>query len=246
MDLRWYDGFFEGIVLDMWGAAVPREQTLVEVDALERVLGAAKGARVLDVACGLGRHAIEMAERGFRVTGVDLSAECLDRARIAASDRRARVDWIRADMKELPRGPFDAAYALGNTFGYLEPGGTRAYFRSLARALAPGARFVMDTGGLAESVLPNLRAREETTIGDVLFVEENRYDAASSVLETTYAFVRGSERRTRVGLQWVHTLRETKELLREAGLEVEHAWSSFDGTPFRVADRYAVIVAVRR
>lgn len=60
-------------------------------------------------------------------------------------------------------------------FGYLEPEGTRAFVSSLARTLKPGARFALDTGMTAESILPNLQEKQWARLDDILFLEENRY-----------------------------------------------------------------------
>src|SRR5262245_32180427 len=122
MSQAWYETFFDGIVLDMWSDAVPPEQTRLEADFLARELRLAPRARVLDVPCGLGRHALEMASRGFEMTGVDLSGDAITRARRAADAARLAIDLRQADMRNLPwEAAFDAAYCFGNSFAYMEP-----------------------------------------------------------------------------------------------------------------------------
>src|SRR5258705_1899833 len=98
MDVRWYESFFQGIVLEMWRKAMPPEQTRLEADFLARALRLQPGDRVLDVPCGAGRHALELAARGFAVTGVDLSKGQIDMARAAAAASGVSVDWRQADM----------------------------------------------------------------------------------------------------------------------------------------------------
>jgi SAM-dependent methyltransferase len=247
METKWYESFFQGIVLDMWSQAVPEEHTRAEAAFLESKLGATRGARVLDVPCGSGRHALEMASRGYAVTGVDLSEEQIERARSASRKAGLEIDWRRADMRDLPRGEaFDAAWCLGNSFGYVEPQGNRDFLRAIAGALKPGARFVMDTGAAAESVLPGFREREWMQVGEILFLEENRYHAAESCKETIYTFARGGESRTRSGLQWVFTTREILAMFDEAGLEVLETFSSIDGAPFEAGCPVLILVARRR
>ncbi len=84
----WWNGFFTGLFADFWRAVIPAEHTLAEVDFLEKVLALAPGSRVLDVPCGHGRHSLELARRGYRVTGLDFSTDLLGSARESA--RRAR------------------------------------------------------------------------------------------------------------------------------------------------------------
>jgi cyclopropane fatty-acyl-phospholipid synthase-like methyltransferase len=244
MDTRWYEGFFQGIALDFWRKAIPAEQTRREADFLERALGLRPGARVLDVPCGAGRHSLELVSRGHRMTGVDLSREGIEEARRLAATKGLSVEWRQGDMRDLPwESEFDAAYCFGNSFGYLEPDGTRAFVRAVARTLRLGARFAMDTGNAAESILPRRQEREWAQVEDILFLEENRYHAAESCVETIYTFVRGGETVTRAGLHWVYTVREIRDLLAEAGLVVKDVLGSLSGEAFQVGCPYLVLVA---
>ncbi|HEV8702193.1 MAG TPA: class I SAM-dependent methyltransferase [Candidatus Polarisedimenticolia bacterium] len=246
MDFRWYESFFQGVVVEMWRKAMPPEQTRLEADFLARALRLQPGDRVLDVPCGAGRHALELASRGFAVTGVDLSKEQIDLARAGAASSGLNVDWRQADMRDLPwRSEFDAACCFGNSFGYIEPAGLREFVGAISRALKPGARFVLDSGMTAESILPNLVEREWSKVDDILFLEENRYHAVDGCLETTYTFVRRGETHTRTGLHWVYTLREIRALLSEAGLIAEDPVSSLDGAPFQAGSRYLILVSAK-
>ena len=240
----WYADFFQGIVLDMWRQAVAPEQTRLEAGFLERHLGIGKGSKVLDVPCGSGRHAIELASRGVVVTGVDLSRESIEAAGRAAPAGSLPLSWRCGDMRDLPwTSEFDAAYCFGNSFGYLEPEGMRQFAGALSRALKPGARFALDTGMAAESILPNLQDRQWMQVGDILFLEENRYIAIESCYETTYTFVRGGETVVRTGRHWVYTLRELLALLRGAGLATLDVFGSLGGDPFKAGDPYLLVVA---
>lgn len=76
---------------------------------------------LLDLCCGPGRHAVEFAQRGFHVTGVDRSTFLLDRAREHASQAGASVEWVLEDMRRFLRpGTFDLACNLFTSFGYFE------------------------------------------------------------------------------------------------------------------------------
>ena len=140
----WWNGFFDGLMAEFWQAVIPPEATAAEAAFLEKALRLAPGARVLDVPCGHGRHALELARRGYRVSGVDLSADLLGAARISSAREGAAVEWVSGDMRDLPwTGVFDGAYCAGNAFGYFDDAGNQAFLTAVARTLRPGGRFVV-------------------------------------------------------------------------------------------------------
>ena len=100
-DPRWYESFFD----DDWlviALGHDDQRTPEQVDAIVERLGLEPGARVLDVACGHGRHALRLAQRGLRVTGIDSSERSLAHARLAAADAGVEIEYVQGDMRELP------------------------------------------------------------------------------------------------------------------------------------------------
>src|SRR5687768_5728578 len=89
------------------------KNTILEVDFLLEELSLPLGGSILDVGCGIGRHSIELAKRGYSVTGLDLSSEMLARAAEAAKATDVNVDWVHADATRfsLPR-KYDGAICL--------------------------------------------------------------------------------------------------------------------------------------
>jgi SAM-dependent methyltransferase len=207
---------------------------------------------VLDVPCGAGRLAIPLARRGARVTGVDVSAEFLAAAREEAARTGADAAWIQADMRELPRGGdggsagFDAAFCFGNSFGYLDDAGNRAFLAALGAALARGGRFALDYGQTPESVFPRLSPRQEAEIAGIRFVEETRYDALSGRIENRFTISRGERTETKLASQSAYTVRELVDMLSAAGLETLEIFGSVDERPFALGAERLLLVAARR
>ena len=101
-----------------------------------------RGVRLLDLCCGHGRHAVPLAQLGYRVSGLDLSRPLLARAAAAAAAQGQRVGLVEADMRRLPfaDGSFDAVLNLFHAFGYLEDEAQdELVLDEVARVLAPGA-----------------------------------------------------------------------------------------------------------
>jgi len=246
-DLHWYETFFTGVTLDLWQKAVPREVTQTEVDFLERELRLKPGSHVLDLPCGAGRHSIELARRGYTVTGIDISAENIERAEAAAATANVAARFQRGDMREVPADlPCDAAICMGNSFGYLQDEDTQRFIAGLAQSLKPGGRLVIDSGMLAESFFPNFeRYRSWYLVDDIYLLVENRYNPQTSRMETTYTHIRGGAVDARRGSQRVYGLAELKALLRSAGLETMATYSDLSGAAFELGSQRLLLVAAR-
>jgi SAM-dependent methyltransferase len=243
----WYEGWFEGDWLDQIALRFPPEQAVEAVDFIVERLGLEHGARVLDVACGHGRHANELARRGMRVTGVDASPRSLDIARETAAAEGLDVGFRELDMRELDYdGEFDAAICLFTSFGFFDEAGNQRVLDGVARALRPEGSFLIDVvNGLALFRFYKERPWEELD-DDVLFVQEHEYDALAGRNRSRWIFVRpdGTRSELRHSLR-VYTPVELAERLRVAGLEVEGGWGGWDGTDLGFEGRRLILVARR-
>src|SRR5438132_7845974 len=115
---NWYENFFYGIALDLWRKAVSQPQTLAEVDFLIKVLEPAPGSRLFDIPCGNGRHSLELAGRGYKMTGLDISEQFIQEARACSTALGVQVDWVLDDMQHIEgEEVFDGAFCMGNSFG---------------------------------------------------------------------------------------------------------------------------------
>ena len=144
---RWYETLFAN-----YGKTYDRQPytqgTTGEVDFVERELGADRARRVLDIGCGTGRHAIELARRGYRVTGIDLSAAQLRRAREKATAAGVAVDFQQRDATQPHyHGEFDAAIMFcEGAFSLMETDAkNHAVLVHAAAALRPGGKLLLTT-----------------------------------------------------------------------------------------------------
>ncbi len=239
---NWFETFFEGLAVEMWRGAIPVEQTTQEVEFLIDRLNLTQGMAVLDVPCGTGRHSVELAGRGMNVTGVDSSESFLDDARASG----AFVEWVQCDMRNLPWAQrFDAAFCWGNSFGYFDHESCQRFLDSVARSLKPGGRFVLESGAVAESLLPSLQHERQLRIGDIDFLSTNTYNAAESRLDITYTFIRGDRRETKPSHLWIHSAAEIARMLKRAGMEPIQLLGGIDGSPYTLGSPRLIAIARR-
>ncbi len=231
---EWFTGFFDGAYVGELSDEKSPRQTRVEVDFLLRSLRPAPGARILDVACGYGRHAAEISRRGFRVVGVDLSPAMLAEARRRFAEG-PRLTFVQGDMRRLAfRKEFDVVASFYTSFGYFTPAENQAALRRMARALAPGGRMLIDHRNPAfDALLPR---RLWYRVGRRRFIlEDRRFDRRTKVTDCTQLVVtagraRAVERRFRLQ---EFSLPEWRRILTRAGLRFLRAYSGYDGRRYR-------------
>lgn len=184
--------------------------TRQEVDFVVDALGLAAGDQVLDVGCGPGRHALELARRGIEVHGVDLSPEFVDLARAAAGAEGLAASFEVLDVRELDvDAAYDAAICLcQGGFGLLGGDDEAAVLGRIARTVRPG-------GGVVVSAFHSYFAVRHLEDGE-------SFDARTGVLHEV-ATLRDPEGREAPFDLWTTTFtaREIRILAESVGLVVE-------------------------
>src|SRR2546428_8376179 len=153
------------------------ERTPVEIDQLEALLTLRPPRRILDLPCGQGRHAIELARRGYDVTGADLSPYLLEVAEERGRARGVRVRWLSADMRRPIAGEtFDVVLNLFTSLGYFaHEADDRKVVRAASAMLGPGGHFVLELIN-GERVMNHFQEREWFTVGQAAVVERRSLD----------------------------------------------------------------------
>ena len=256
---NWYETFFHGVTLELWRRVIPPELTKAEAEFLIQNLNCEVGARVLDVPCGNGRLTFELAKRGYRVTGVDIAEEFIEEARATVggllnpvatapgTDLNQPVDFILGDMRNIEGlGVYDGAFCFGNSFGFLEYRDMEKFLAGIARALKPGARFIVNTAMAAESVLPDFEEQSCHEMGDIVMTIKERYLAEESCIDSEYVFERNGAIDSRKAKHWIYTVAEIRRMLERAGFTVLRCVGSLQGEPFKLGTRELFVVSEAR
>lgn len=230
----WHEDFFGGLWLEVQRQSFGADENEEIVDIVADILQLPERARVLDVPCGDGRCALELAARGLRVTAVERQPEMLARASAAAADRGLGIEFVEQDMWSMDAGTgFDAALCLWTSLGY----GTRAqdqqFLDAIGRGLADEGLFLLETH-VYETLLHEFEERVFRWAGDVLVAEERRFDTERARLYTDWTFAReGTMERRRSAMQ-LYTVRELDGMLEAAGLRTVASWGSWELDAFEV------------
>lgn len=243
----WWKDFFSGLCLAYVRHARGEEQTRAELGFIGAAMGLPTRARVLDVPCGVGRLALEMAEWPYTVTGIDQSAELIEDARRVADERGLELDLRQGDMRSLPEdGTYDGAVCLWNSFGYFDDAGNLEFLKAVSRSLKPGGRLALDTPLLEIMLLDAVQEpRVWEQAGDLLALEERAYNHVSGRLESTWTLIRGGRREVRNMSIRLYTYRELVAMLEQAGFGMHEAYGDLDMTPFELGAPWLYFVTTK-
>lgn len=247
MSTNWWENFFHGVALDFWRAAISDGQTRAEADFVQKHLELSPGAKILDVPCGNGRLSIELAKRGFQLTGVDIAGEFIAEAKMKSSEVGLPIDWHEREMRDLPwTAEFDGAFCFGNSFGYLDDVGNAEFLNAVSQTLKPGARFVIDAPATAECVLPNFQTSRSIEIAGIAVSIEHRYDHEQGRILNDFTFTRDGIEDKRPSSQRIYSYRELTELLRETFLDPVAAYASLANDAFRFGAQRLLLVSEKQ
>ena len=228
--MPWYEELFDEEYLSFYSVEVaPAVEDAAFVD---RSLALAAGARLMDLGCGYGRHAVALAQLGHRVTGVDLSTSLLARAAALAHVVGARVAWERRDMRDLAGlGPFDACVCLYTVFGYFDDEENESVLRGVRDVLAPSGRLLLDV----TNPIALLRVWPQEVWREILAGvtrETSRYDSMRARLVAERTVWRGGARlelpSSSVRMYAPH---EMAALLDRAGFVVDQVYGALREVP---------------
>jgi SAM-dependent methyltransferase len=236
-----------------------------EVHGLVRILrqeGIEPGSRVIDIACGIGRHVVPLAKQGYPVVGCDLSPGFIRHARRWAREERLtrrQAHFYVADYRRLgatirahAEEPFSAAICLFTSSGFEDPRSDRAVFSGLRRVVRPGGLFVVEMGD-RDSILRRFQefGLQQTESG-IEIHERRTFDPERSLMHSVWrAFRRDRtghlrrlyETELRVRL---YSLHELKELLHDAGWVYRRAYGSLATLePVSMTSRRLAVVVER-
>jgi SAM-dependent methyltransferase len=172
---------------------------------------------VLDLACGMGRLTIPLAKAGMEMTGVDLTARYIRRARRRAEKERLRIRFIERDMREIDsQEEFHAVFNWFTSFGYFSDRDNLELCRNVHGALRPGGRFLIET--LNKSwLLSHLLPETDNRIASVRVTQKHRWDERTQRMYSTWNFSKGKQReRHRITLRLFDGT-DMRKLLGDAG-----------------------------
>lgn len=223
--------------------ALTEERTKREIEFLVKELELDKPMKILDLACGHGRHANRLAELGHNVTGVDITSGFLEIAKKEAKEKGVSVDYIMEDMRKISfQKEFDRVLLLFTSFGYFEDDDNLKVLKNVANALKPGGLFCFDTFN-RDVFLKNFLPCIVMEKGNDLMIDRNTFDSVTGRLYTRRIVIRNGKRKYKPFFVRLYNPTEIRDLLSKASLTICKIYEDWDAKPFTTDSRRIIIVA---
>jgi len=242
----WYVEFFGEDYLYLYAPVLTPERTAQETADIVERLRLPRGAKILDLCCGHGRHSIPLAHLGYQVTGQDLSSVFLDKAAAAAAETGAAVRWVRSDMRQVPfEAEFDAVINIFSAFGYLEgQAEDQKVLAQVHKALKPGGLFLLETIH-REALMRRFAPSSVSRYPDGLIVlEERDFNLLTSRVEVTVTMLYPTGARTEYShAMRIYSLTELAGMLEAARLHLEAYYGGLNGSMLTLDSHRMVLLA---
>lgn len=245
-----WDAFFDETYLRTYLPSLDERRSRDEALGAAALAGVDPGAEILDCPTGFARHAIVLADAGYRVTGLDRSETMLAEAerRRGESDR---PELVRGDYRDLPfrDASFDAVLNLFSSLGMLGRDEDIGVLREFRRVLRPGGALIVETGH-RDAIAHFYRASPfrawSRLPDDALFLQEVETDWVAGTSSALHMVVtRDGERIERRYFHRVYSMKEWAEMLCEAGFSDVQAFGGWDEAAPATPDAWRVVVRAR-
>lgn len=242
---EWFESWFESEeYLKVYKHRDERE-ALQLVESIISITNIKNKSKILDLACGAGRHSIEFAKKGFLLTAIDLSENLLNNAKVNAQNAEVDIDFIRADIRDFYiDDKFDLVLNLFTSFGYFESDEENfKVFKSAYNHLNENGFFIFDYFNkkyLEENLIPNSSLRIED--GEII---QKRRIEKGRVIKDIIIKKNGNEKYFKESVK-IYSLDEIKSKLELTKFNIKDIYGSFDRSKFDESLSNRIIIIAQK
>jgi SAM-dependent methyltransferase len=245
MTADWTHEYFDDVYRRLFLDTVDPARTRRQVQQVLRLCPVLPGSSVLDVGCGTGRHSIEFARLGFRVTGVDMNADYIAICRERTAQMGLKADFHVADSRAMELSVrADLAISLWSSFGYYGESGDLQVLRRVAEHTVRGGHFVLDVEN-RDYIVKYFVPEEWHESEQGLVLEKRRLDAICGTVSTRRIVSSGGERREYHRVLRMYTVGELTAMLETAELKPQRWYGDYDGSRFGPESKRMIAIVER-
>jgi len=220
------------------------QTTPQQVKRLIDLLELRKGDKILDMCCGVGRHSIEFARRGYDVTGVDISEYYIQEARGKASNTGVSVEFVQDDMRKFKREEeYDAAMIFFTSFGYfVDDRDNLKVIENVYSSLKPGGAFLIDIMG-KEVWARVFSERDWGRMGDGFFLEEREVKGDWDLIESNWILIQDGEVHEHPFITKLYSAKEMREMLKKVGFRFVEIYGDLERSEYNEKSDRLIAIA---
>lgn len=238
---EWFADYFDDGYRDFYKDILTPERTRIEVSFLNTLFSERNVRNILDIPCGYGRHALELAGKGYVVHGIDLYESQLDAARKHAASIK-NVSFERADMRNFHAREYDAAINMFSSFGYFSHDDDRNFLQSLVKSVHVNGYVVIDVRNpvrLVHEMKENAFVKERKT---ATLYEKEIFNPSDSTLIMSYTR-NGVEKTAKINIYMPY---EYEEMFQKNHCVIERFYGNYNGNSYDENRSWKLIMVARR
>jgi len=241
------DNFFDGAYKEIWRKLIPPGLSEIECDFVEDIAQLKKGDAVLDIMCGYGRHALELARRGYAVTAVDNSVGYIKEIENTAVAEALVIEAIAEGALAVPlQKVYKAVLCMGNSFAFFNRSDAVALLKKLSAHLQNDGVLLINSWMIAEIAIKHFREKEWIALDGYKYLLDYKFQFHPSRIESEHTLVTADGRVEVIrGVDYIFTLAEMEAVFNEAGLVTKALYATPRKRPFKMGDNKIYIVAAK-
>jgi ubiquinone/menaquinone biosynthesis C-methylase UbiE len=242
--MAWYEEFFKEDYLKIYLPFLTEERTKTDVDFIAEVLNLPAGSKILDLACGYGRHTIPLAKKGYDMTGLDYTAKFVQMAEEKAKSENVQIEFLVGDMRKIPfENHFAGVISYFTSFGFFSDEENFEVLKGVSNSLKKEGKFLLDIIN-REFVIKNWMPKDWDRLEDgTLVLEENILDLMTNRTKNYRTIIDKKGKRNIWFELRLYTLQELAYLLEKVGLKVIQTYGKKDNSPYSIDSGRMIILS---
>jgi len=240
--MDWINSYFDDLYLKYFLLSQNEERTKAQVDFIETFFN--KGSYLLDAGCGIGRHSIELARRGFKVLGVDFNKQYIEIAnQTKEKENLNNIDFEVADIRALNKvNEFDGVLSLWSSFGYFDDDTNDLILKNFFNALKEGGKVIIDVENRDYILKFFIRETFKEKEDGVFILERRKFDPVTSVV-TTHRYIIGQNlKKDYIRRIRIYSLTELIYMLKKIGFKNFQYFGGYSKEPFKTESERIILI----
>ena len=237
--------FFNGHYKDIWRHIFPEKTTLAEVDFIIDEAKLNANSHIIDIMCGYGRHSLEFARRGLKVTAIDNLPDYINEIKDKAIIENLKIESLCEDVLEMQIDQqYDAVICMGNSLQFFNEEDTLKLLSNISQHLKPGGKFFINTWSLAEIAIKNFKDKSWSKIGELFLLSDCKFMFHPTRMEINSVIITDSgEREEKTGVDFIYSINELETMLNKTGFQLKEIYSIPGKKLFTIGEPRAYVVA---